>query len=48
MKTPEFAELRAQRGLFPYSMTGEELDAYVRKTVRDYAKLAAEFGLIRP
>ncbi|WAJ39341.1 tripartite tricarboxylate transporter substrate binding protein [Pseudomonas sp. GOM7] len=43
----DFATLREQRDLFPLSMTGEELDAFVHKQVQDYKALAGEFGLIQ-
>ena len=45
MATPEFAKLRADRSLFPFALTGAELDAYVKKQVERYAKVAAELGL---
>lgn len=45
MATPQFAKLRAERGLYPFAMTGAELDAYVKKQVAVYRKLAAEVGL---
>lgn len=45
--TREFAELREQRGLFPFAMTGEKLDAYVKAQVEDFRKLAEEAGLIK-
>ncbi len=45
MATPEFAKLRADRSLFPFALTGAELDAYVKKQVERYSKLAAELGL---
>jgi putative tricarboxylic transport membrane protein len=45
MATPAYNTLRAERGLFPLAMTGPELDAYVKKQVADYRKLADEFGL---
>jgi len=45
MATPTFARLRAERGLFPYSKTGTELDAYVKERVAHYRTLATEFGL---
>lgn len=45
MATPEFAKLRADRSLFPFALTGAELDAYVKKQVERYAKLAADLGL---
>ena len=33
--------------LFPFAMTGPELDTYVKKQVADYKVLAKEFGLIQ-
>ncbi|MFN3579809.1 MAG: Bug family tripartite tricarboxylate transporter substrate binding protein [Pseudomonas sp.] len=45
MATEDFATLREQRELFPFSMTGAELDSYVKKRVAEYKLLAAEFGL---
>lgn len=45
MATPAYNALRAERGLFPLAMTGPELDAYVKKQVAGYRKLADEFGL---
>jgi putative tricarboxylic transport membrane protein len=47
MATKEFDKLREERGLFPFTMTGAELDAYVKKQVGGYKKLADEFGLVR-
>ncbi|WP_263260739.1 tripartite tricarboxylate transporter substrate binding protein [Pseudomonas sp. RIT-PI-S] len=43
----EFAQLRDQRELFPFALTGAELDSYVKKQVADYKTLAKEFGLIQ-
>jgi putative tricarboxylic transport membrane protein len=45
MATPAYDRLRNERGLFPMAMTGAPLDAYVKKQVADYRKLAEEFGL---
>ena len=45
MDTPEFKQLRAERSLYPFAMTGDELDAYVKARVNDYRQLAADFGL---
>ena len=45
--TKEFAELRAQRGLQPFDLTGPELDAFVKKQVGEYRKQAEEFGLVK-
>jgi putative tricarboxylic transport membrane protein len=43
----DFAKLRDQRELFPFAMTGEELDKYVKTRVAEYKVLAKEFGLIQ-
>jgi putative tricarboxylic transport membrane protein len=45
-KTKEFAKLVDERGLYPFSMTGPELDAYVKRSTENYRKLANEFGLM--
>lgn len=45
MATPEYDKLREERSLYPFAMTGDELDAYVKARVADYRKLAADFGL---
>lgn len=45
MATPEFNKLRAERGMFKFSMTGTELDAYIKKQVNVYRSMAADFGL---
>ena len=47
MATKEFEKLRQERGLFPFAMTGAELDGYVKKQVASYKKLADEFGLLK-
>ncbi|HGN0640108.1 TPA: tripartite tricarboxylate transporter substrate binding protein [Pseudomonas aeruginosa] len=43
----DFAKLRDQRELFPFAMTGEELDGYVKQQVQQYKQLAKDFGLIQ-
>ncbi len=45
MDTPAYDKLRAERGLFPFDLVGAEADAYAKKRVAEYRKLAAEFGL---
>jgi putative tricarboxylic transport membrane protein len=45
MATPAYNKLRGERGLFEFAMTGPELDAYVKKQVAYYRKVAADFGL---
>ena len=47
MQTEGFTKLRAQQGLYPFSMTGKELDAYVKARVKEYADLAKSFGLVQ-
>lgn len=45
-KTKEFAKLRDERGLYPFSLTGAELNAYIKRSIESYRKLADEFGLM--
>jgi putative tricarboxylic transport membrane protein len=45
-KTKEFAKLVDDRGLYPFFMTGPELDAYVKRATENYRKLANDFGLM--
>lgn len=47
MASPGYAKLREQQGLFPFDMTGAELDRYVKQQVKEYAELADTFGLIK-
>ncbi|WXL28014.1 tripartite tricarboxylate transporter substrate binding protein [Ectopseudomonas mendocina] len=47
LASEDFAKLRTERELYPFAMTGEELDSYVKKQVADYKKLAQDFGLIQ-
>ena len=43
--SPEFDKLRAERGLFPFNLTGEKLTASVKREVARYKLLAKELGL---
>ncbi|GAB3193454.1 Bug family tripartite tricarboxylate transporter substrate binding protein [Hydrogenophaga aquatica] len=45
MATPAYDKLRNERGLFPMALTGAPLDAYVKKQVAGFRKLAEEFEL---
>jgi putative tricarboxylic transport membrane protein len=45
--TPEFAQMRAAYGLYPFSMTGPALTEYVKKAVDDYHLQATQFKLVR-
>lgn len=47
MASDAFAKLQEQQGLYPFALTGPELDAYVKEQVKEYTKLADSFGLIR-
>ncbi|ART62869.1 Bug family tripartite tricarboxylate transporter substrate binding protein [Kushneria marisflavi] len=47
LASDDFAKLREQRELYPFAMTGDELDAYVKKRVADYRELADQFGLVK-
>lgn len=43
---PKFAELRTQRELLPFSMTGDELTDYIYKETEKLRALSVEFGLV--
>ena len=45
MADPKFAELRASRDLLPFTMTGDELQALVKKTTEEMRVLSKEFEL---
>ena len=47
LASKEFAKLREERGLFPFSKTGAEFEAYAKKAVAEYGKLAKEFELLK-
>ena len=44
---PDFARLRTEAGLFPFSLTGPALTRYVEQAVADYKRLAMQFNLVR-
>lgn len=44
---PDFARLRTEAGLFPFSLTGPALTRYVGQAVADYKRLARQFNLVR-
>jgi putative tricarboxylic transport membrane protein len=46
-KEPEFAQLRAAHGLYPFSLTGDALTEHVKKAVIQYNRQAREFNLVR-
>lgn len=43
---PEFARLREEQGLLPFSRIGADLDAYVRDQVKEYKRMALQSGLV--
>jgi putative tricarboxylic transport membrane protein len=45
-KSSEFAKLLDERGLYPFYMSGPELNAYIKTSTEKYRKLAGEFGLM--
>ncbi|WP_107687993.1 tripartite tricarboxylate transporter substrate binding protein [Neisseria wadsworthii] len=47
LKDPKFAELRTQRDLLPFELTGDELAKYVEKTTEEMRGLSKEFELIK-
>ena len=47
LASPQFAQMRAAAGLYPFALTGASLSAYVKKAVDDYGRRAAEMGLVR-
>jgi putative tricarboxylic transport membrane protein len=47
LASKDFLALRDQRDLYPFNMTGSELDAYIKKTVGEYRKIAEEYGLVQ-
>ncbi|TNV21479.1 tripartite tricarboxylate transporter substrate binding protein [Buttiauxella sp. B2] len=46
-QTEDFKKQRDLRGLFEFNMTGQELDAYVKKQVTGYREQAKAFGLAK-
>lgn len=47
LSSPEFAKLRAQRDLLPFSLTGEKLTQYIYQRTNQLRELSKEFGLIK-
>jgi putative tricarboxylic transport membrane protein len=45
--TPQFAQMRAEAGLYPFSVTGDALTQYVKKAINDYNRQAKQFNLLR-
>lgn len=45
LNSPAYAKLRAERGMFPLTMAGAEVDGYVKRQVAQYRAIAADFGL---
>lgn len=47
MASPGYAALQQQQGLFPFNLTGAELDKFVKERTKSYGELASTFGLIK-
>ncbi len=47
MADPHYAQLRAAHGLYPFSLTGTALSAYVDKALAEYSTQARQFKLLR-
>jgi putative tricarboxylic transport membrane protein len=45
--SPEFAKLRTEAGLYPFSLTGDALTQYIKKALNDYTRQAEQFKLMR-
>jgi putative tricarboxylic transport membrane protein len=45
--SPEFARMRTEAGMFPFSLTGAALTQYIKKAVNDYTRQAQHFNLMR-
>ena len=44
---PGFAQLRAQAGLYPLSLTGDALTRYIKQSIAGHHRQAAQFNLVR-
>ncbi|WP_322981433.1 tripartite tricarboxylate transporter substrate binding protein [Pseudomonas sp. C11] len=47
LASEDFAKLREQRQLYPFAMTGDELNSLVKQQTAQYRELAKEFGLVQ-
>ncbi|MES2148570.1 MAG: tripartite tricarboxylate transporter substrate-binding protein [Pseudomonadota bacterium] len=47
MASPQFAQLRASYGLYPFALTGDALSAYIKTAVSNYTIQARQFKLVR-
>jgi putative tricarboxylic transport membrane protein len=45
--SPGFARMRAQAGLYPFSLTGDALTRYIKQAIADYNRQARQFKLLR-
>lgn len=45
MATPAYDKQRAEKGLFKFSLTGKELDAFIKERMAAYRQQAADFNL---
>lgn len=47
LDSPSYSEMRAQHGLYPFSLTGAALSEHVRKSIDSYTQLANSLNLVR-
>ena len=45
--SPEFARMREQAGLYPFTLTGDALTRYIERSIADYNRQAVQFKLVR-
>lgn len=45
--SPDYAQMRAAYGFYPFTLTGAPLTRYVARAVDDYQRLARQFKLVR-
>ena len=47
LDTPQFAQQRAAYGMYPFTLTGDALTAYIKTAVENYTRQARQFKLVR-
>ena len=47
LDTPQFAQQRAAYGMYPFTLTGDALTAYIHTAVENYTRQARQFKLVR-
>ena len=44
---PDFARMRAEAGMYPFSRTGDALTRYIKQSIAEYNRQAVQFKLVR-